>query len=343
MPKRNCFAWRSNAARLVRALFGREAGIDGPLPGPGAAPELDSALLDFRAEADRILAELRAKADEFQQTHAKAIEGLRYIEEETEEQKSNANSHVERSEQQLRDQQAKFNTEQQERGRQFNESMRAEAERCSAFAQEAQRQLEGALEEEKRQHAELRQSSEDLTKQYLAEMQQHLMHAKRIVGLIGNTGMAGHYQKVANRELYSAELLRVVAVLFFGTTAWLVWQVVSQIQATNYNWEVALFRLAVAAVLIAPAVYCARESTRHRRSENRNRQVELELASIHPFLETLPKEKAQAVIERKADQYFGQGLEPDEEGGTTLRDLRIRGDQMLKMLERVSRILNGGK
>ena len=34
-----------------------------------------------------------------------------------------------------------------------------------------------------------------------------------VVGLIGSTGMTGHFQKVANREWWSAEILRALSVI----------------------------------------------------------------------------------------------------------------------------------
>ncbi len=167
-----------------------------------------------------------------------------------------------------------------------------------------------------------------------------LEDAKRIVGLIGNTGMTGHYQKVANNNKRAAEILRVLALLFFvGLVAGVSW-VVSGIGADNFSWEVAVFRVLVVATFLAPALYCARESNKHREEEHHNRRIELELASIEPYLDKLPEEKAQQIIEQLASQYFGNhsNIEIDSDDPATLKNIVLRGDQALTLVERLVKI-----
>jgi len=173
-----------------------------------------------------------------------------------------------------------------------------------------------------------------------SDLQMKLEDAKRIVGLIGNTGMTGHYQKVANSNWWAAEILRVFALLFFvGLVAGVGW-VVSGIGADNFSWEVAVFRVLVVATFLAPALYCARESGKHREEEHRNRRIELELASIEPYLDKLPEEKAQQIIEQLASQYFGNhsntGIDSDDPA--SLKNIVLRGDQALSLVERLIKI-----
>src|SRR5690606_41547238 len=47
-------------------------------------------------------------------------------------------------------------------------------------------------------------------------------------------------------------------------------------------------------------------STKHRNLETQNRNLELELASIGPFIELLPEAKKETIKEELVKKYFGQ-------------------------------------
>lgn len=140
----------------------------------------------------------------------------------------------------------------------------------------------------------------------LEELQAHLNKAEKIVGLIANTGMAAHYQKVADRETRDGRIMKVIAFLFFAGMAGTVIWVTTTIRAEDFRWEVGIFRVLGALTLLAGAAYAARESTGHQAAARRARRTELELAAIQSFLAPLPEEKQQEVIERLSDRYFGR-------------------------------------
>ena len=85
-------------------------------------------------------------------------------------------------------------------------------------------------------------------------------------------------------------------------------------------------------ILGIPAWYCAGESSKHRKVEQRNRRLELELASLMPFLETLTPEARQKVIETLSAKYFGQDpsdIKPDQ--------VIIPGSELAKVLLDIAR------
>ena len=90
-------------------------------------------------------------------------------------------------------------------------------------------------------------------------------------------------------------------IIFSGL---LVWTIID-LSADGFNWTKSLIRLIAAAALSYPATYAARESSKHRRLETINRNAELELASINPFIEILPEAKKQAIKEKLVEKYFG--------------------------------------
>lgn len=66
-----------------------------------------------------------------------------------------------------------------------------------------------------------------------------------------------------------------------------------------------MVRILAAAVLTYPAIYASRESSKHRALETYNRNLELELASIGPFIEMLDEDKKQKIKEELVTKYFG--------------------------------------
>ena len=89
-------------------------------------------------------------------------------------------------------------------------------------------------------------------------------------------------------------LIAVIVVLF------------ASFKAEKFGWDMALFRVLTAAKFAAPGIYCAMESSKHRRKEQENRKIELELASISSFLEKLNDlEASKEILKKLAPEYFG--------------------------------------
>jgi len=84
----------------------------------------------------------------------------------------------------------------------------------------------------------------------------------------------------------------------------LVWTIID-LSSDGFDWVKSAIRLVAAAALSYPATYAARESSKHRNLETLNRNAELELASINPFIENLSDDKKQLIKEKLAEKYFG--------------------------------------
>ena len=166
-------------------------------------------------------------------------------------------------------------------------------------------------------------------------LKQQLQEASHLVGLIANTGMAGHYQIIANREWRWMWIMRWVAGAFFLGAIVAIWWLIGGVHSAQVDWEMVVFRFALVVVVLVPAFYFARESGRHLQREAHNRRIELELSALQPFIARLPEKEAQEIIKKKADQYFGQEPPPDQDENNLLRGVSLRGDQVLKILTKV--------
>ena len=78
-----------------------------------------------------------------------------------------------------------------------------------------------------------------------------------------------------------------------------------------------------------PAFYAAKEAEKHRRSEKHYRKMELELASIDPYIESLPEEQRDQLKQKLAERLFAQP-EPQSD-----LDETVGADSIFKLLEKV--------
>jgi hypothetical protein len=175
-----------------------------------------------------------------------------------------------------------------------------EAERVAAFST--------MLQDLRDDFANLQRNSEKTQAERLEALQASQIEAARIVQVVGNTGITGNYQKIANTEGEQANVWRWITIAFFtagiaiaAATFWKFWH---QPFSPETAWSV-LIRLMYAVAITAPAWYTAKESARHRSSADRARQTELELASLGPFIELMPDDKKHQIREELTKRYFG--------------------------------------
>jgi hypothetical protein len=136
-----------------------------------------------------------------------------------------------------------------------------------------------------------RESVAELLKESLAEIEEHMTEIRRmeeessgLVHSIGLGGTAERYGEEATDQKKVADTLRRLTVsLAFGAVLMAIFAVVHHV---NDNSAV-LAKLGVSAVLGGFATYTAKQSGRHRKREERARNLQLELTAFAPFIEPL--------------------------------------------------------
>lgn len=129
--------------------------------------------------------------------------------------------------------------------------------------------------------------------------------AENIVGAIAQTGMAGGYQRLADREqklMVRWQVATVVAIVAFVV----VIGAFLPDGGASLEWPELTRRILMSLAFGGLAGYAGREAAKHGEKERRYRQLELEIASVGPFLATLDKTRQDVIIEKVADRTFGQ-------------------------------------
>jgi hypothetical protein len=152
----------------------------------------------------------------------------------------------------------------------------------------------------------------DAAAQKLSDLDDQRQRAAKIVQVVGNIGVTGNFQRIANEEGSQANVWRWITVCVFaagiGVAAATFVKFWDQPLTPENLWSV-MVRLLYAIAITAPAWYTARESARHRTNADRARQTELELASIGPFIELMPEAKQIEIKEALTKSYFGRQID----------------------------------
>lgn len=134
---------------------------------------------------------------------------------------------------------------------------------------------------------------------------------KRVLNVVVNTAQAGSYKIYANEEKKSANYYRYAAIflMFFGISLIIVPEMIhfiDNIQTYVFDWKNGAQRGIVSMIMFIPAFYLAKESSKHRANEIKNRQRELVLSTIDPYIELLSIDKKEDLKSDIAKKIFGE-------------------------------------
>lgn len=131
--------------------------------------------------------------------------------------------------------------------------------------------------------------------------------AEKIVGIISMKGLASGYQKIANDEGRKAfwwnmgSIASILSVIVFGVFFILLHE-------GTMEWTTLISRIVLSGFGLTLFTYCAKQASNYRNEERRNRKIELELASLDPYLKDLEENQQKDVKQSLVNKYFGVEL-----------------------------------
>lgn len=205
----------------------------------------------------------------------------------------------------LNQQQAQFSDAQEKRANQFQDELRKTTDELDKAVEKAGQTVDGLVERVTREADQLIEGTSGKSDDLMAQLEEKLEEARRIVNVVGNVGMTGDYQRNAEAQRKAADRWRWAAIGLFVLAAAMVALLLGFFAPTELGVAPTIRRAVIALILVVPAYYAAQQSRDHRALERRYRSMELELASMNPYLELLPEELQQAVKAELAARYFG--------------------------------------
>ena len=168
------------------------------------------------------------------------------------------------------------------------------------------------------------------------------MEAEKIVGIISMKGLASGYQKIANDEGRKAfwwnmgSIASILSLIAFGVIFLLLHE-------GTMEWTTLISRVVLSGIGLTLFTYCAKQSSNYRIEERRNRKIELELASLDPYLKDLGDDQQREVKQSLVNKYFGVELPNTNKKGLLSKENEI--DSLLenphllqRLAEKLSRI-----
>lgn len=227
-------------------------------------------------------------------------------------QDGHANAQKERIDKAIAEFQRQFSEADQARRKQIEQTERQHNDQFAAFRDDISKQIKALLEQKQAEVQTTLQSFKEEAKKTIAEMEAKRKEAANLLQVTANILVTGDYETLAGHERTAANRWRVAAVCcMIGVAIAAALIVEISLKDNTVNWKMIIFRYATAALLLLPALYAMAESAHHRKMEHKYRRLQLELASIDPFLESLPKDKRDELKKTLADRIFAQP-EPKE-------------------------------
>lgn len=176
----------------------------------------------------------------------------------------------------------------------------------------------------------------------LSELDSLKVQAQDLVHVIGNTGMTGGYQRVATLERRTARVWQFVALVgLVGLIAFAV-SAFHSVAKSGFDWGLFGSRAFAAFAFGVLVAYGARQADRHEEVERRSKRLELELASIDPYLQPLPVETRNVIKQQLAERMFGRAdheaqVSSPEVSGTSADIVKMLGDIVTRLVVELGR------
>lgn len=151
----------------------------------------------------------------------------------------------------------------------------------------------------------------------LEEIAKQRNRSEELVGVIAQTGMVHGYQRSANSARNaSRSWLAIAGTSLVGFIAMAVWTSIrpgEPVAAGAVNSAALWIQFATKAFgslsFLALAAFGAAQAAQQSAVERRSRQMELELASLGPFLQQIPEPERPELVKKLAEKMFAQSTE----------------------------------
>lgn len=253
-------------------------------------------------------------------------------------------------------QQQQFSEKQEERLNEFGRSQQERASTFNALVEDIRTAAELQLSQEEDRFEEFKSTTEarfqelvasgnkaalDFDAQYrgvadklVGDLEARKKEADKLVGIIAERGVTSHYQKVANGAWRTMVVWQIVTVLALGGL--LIGAIFEFIPAMRGGWSWGVFagRLFVTVAVGLLAGYAGTEARESQKVMRENRQREMDLAAVGPYLESLPEAMRQEFLLKLAERTFTPPIEVRSDGAVPAAD----GASQAKVIESLVRI-----
>lgn len=172
--------------------------------------------------------------------------------------------------------------------------------------QDVGKRLDTILQDASTKATQQRDTLAGTAQQALDSLDEMRQKAENLLHVIGSTGMAGEYQKVANTARKTTLVWQAfAAIAMVGLITFAILTYTATQGEETIQWGGVAARAFVTLTFGIVAAYAARQGDRYSDVEVRNRKYQLELSSLDPYLANLPQDTQHEVKVEIAQKLFG--------------------------------------
>jgi hypothetical protein len=205
----------------------------------------------------------------------------------------------------------------------FGVAQESRQKEFAEFIAARQKDFDGQLQSQQRGHEELVKQQQSSATEILEEMEDLKGKSKRLAALISRATLAGGYEEHSQAggyeehsqsQRWSARIWSATTVLSFLGLA-IVGVILYETEPAGDFFDIR--RLLIATPFLLLAGFAAAQANHHRNLAQYNKQVELEIAALGPYLESLEKtDRQEAIVEYMALRIFGNLSPPDSKAAS---------------------------
>jgi hypothetical protein len=265
---------------------------------------------EWRGRRDELLAGWRDASSAALSQLTEAIGAAQRLSEQVSKQEERIEKIVERSDAAVAEINQKASDAETNRSQRALETEAARTERFEQASRELASQLETRIRQIESTANEANEALESQTAEMVKRLAAHEKQATELLQLIGDKGVTAPFKNTADSDRRAALFLRWLAGVFFAGMVIIVVLAARDIhtqitEGKDVPWGGILFRILSGFIFSVPAYYFAREASKFQAESDRNRRVQLELASLGPFIEHLEGTKRDELKVELTRRYFG--------------------------------------
>lgn len=148
-----------------------------------------------------------------------------------------------------------------------------------------------------------------------------LSQIRNIYEVVGQTALAGDFEKAAKEESASAWWFSLGAVIFFVVAPFFFAVQWWSLDMSQYDFLSMLSKIASSAIFLIPAAYFASTAQRHRRVSTALRSLGVRVATFDAYLANFELAERNKLKAKMATVFFNSNISPDRIRNTSGREL----------------------
>jgi len=302
---------------IINYLLEANNQFDAALTYIAAIPQVKEPVLELDLSAARYRENVGDLVTQFRDQVSDCADDLNILEKRLATLSNEVNATKERADNVISQMQQQFSAAQESRQ---SDALVAETKRSSDFIEEqenrktsyslwiedTQEKWQKSLSDFEEEHTAISNALRGVGDSVVQQLEQQKEYAEKIVGIISTEAVAHGYGKTANEEKDAVKAWRILAVATL--VCWIIAGVI--FFAFTYDRDLSVSAMIRQFLISTPFVllsgFAALQVSKHQRSERVNRQQELEIAAIDPYLASFDEETRKEVKKALAEKIFGQ-------------------------------------